>query len=160
MISIKHLSRAHLRRNELGIQMIPCYLRENIFGNLLSLARPASRTKLEESKYHLSKHSLWKKKISNYESRYYNSKNVDEPMFPIPDIQPAIFSLPPLRGQNIEEHFYNIGKEYSDQYKQLIENVINEEFPRMPTEWRFKSGWTKYELDSHGVCTGYVDLCV
>ena len=138
----------NLRHNELGIQMIPCYLRDNIFGNLLHLAKPLSKTKLEESKYHLSKHSLWKKKISNYENKYYGFKNIDEPMHPIADIEPALFKLPPLNGQNIEEHFYKIGQEYAEQYKQLIDQTINNEFPQMPNQWSFKAGWTKYELNN------------
>src|SRR5688500_1245516 len=133
------LKSGRLRRNELAIQMIPSYLRENLFGNLLSLARPIAKTKLEEAKYHLSRHSLWKKKISNYDNyakqRYYDCTNVDEPAFPMPDIEPATFRLPPLKGQNVEEHFYAIGKEYSDQYKHLIDQAIYDEFPQMPDKW-------------------------
>lgn len=143
----RSLKCGRLRRNELAIQMIPSYLRENLFGNLLSLARPIAKTKLEEAKYHLSRHSLWKKKISNYEHRYYECRNVDEPTFPMPDIEPATFRLPPLKGENVEEHFYAIGKEYSDQYKHLVEQNIYDEFPPMPDNWSFRSGWTKYEFD-------------
>lgn len=143
----RSLKCGHLRRNELAIQMIPSYLRENLFGNLLSLARPIAKTKLEEAKYHLSRHSLWKKKISNYEHRYYDCRNVDEPTFPMPDIEPATFRLPPLKGDNVEEHFYAIGKEYSDQYKHLVDQNIYDEFPQMPDKWSFRTGWTKYEFD-------------
>lgn len=139
-------SKIQIRHNELGIQMIPGYLRENIFGNLLSLSKLTSKTKLEESKYHLYKNNLWKKKLSNYENKYYASKTIDQPLFPIPDVDIKPFRLPKLNGRNVEEHFFNIGKNYSEPYKQLIEKAIHNEFPKMPDKWSFTPGWTKYEL--------------
>lgn len=51
--------------------------------------------------------------------------------------------LPPLEGKNLEEHFYNIGKEQVEPYLKII-NTMVKEIPEMPKEWVFEEGWTRY----------------
>lgn len=41
-------------------------------------------------------------------------------------------TLPKLKGDNIEEHFYNIAKEQAEPYQKLISSIITSELPQMP----------------------------
>ncbi|KYN34859.1 DNA polymerase subunit gamma-1 [Trachymyrmex septentrionalis] len=54
--------------------------------------------------------------------------------------------LPTLEGKDIEEHFYNIGKAQTKPYLKIISNIMND-IPKMPTQWLFKEGWTRYTAD-------------
>lgn len=71
---------------------------------------------------------------------------------PIPDID---IKLPPLKGSNIVEHFLEIGREQLAPYKQLIDTLVNEELPPMPTKWKMTEGWTRYDRDGNAVAVQY-----
>ncbi|KAG2233781.1 DNA polymerase family A-domain-containing protein [Thamnidium elegans] len=58
--------------------------------------------------------------------------------------QPIDIQLPGLFGKNIEEHFIRIGLEQSQPYLDQCEKISKMQLPVMPTEWRRKSGWTRY----------------
>lgn len=50
------------------------------------------------------------------------------------ECQPNIeLKLPPLVGKNVEEHFANIAEEQSGPYRNILENLINNQLPDMPT---------------------------
>lgn len=40
--------------------------------------------------------------------------------------------LPELKGENIEEHFYQIGKQQSEPYKNLAMSLVTNPAPKMP----------------------------
>lgn len=63
----------------------------------------------------------------------------------LPDVD---LQLPLLRGSNLEEHFYEIGREQSKEYLDLIQFLLKANIPKLPIEWSSQSGWTKY--DSNG----------
>ncbi len=46
-----------------------------------------------------------------------------------PDVD---LKLPPLRGKNIEEHFYEIAQEQVKSYQTLIASLVSNEIPEMP----------------------------
>lgn len=52
--------------------------------------------------------------------------------------------LPPLLGANIEEHFMHIGREQSDPYRQLVDQLVTLVAPAMPDQWQLTAGWTHY----------------
>ncbi|XP_055913074.1 DNA polymerase subunit gamma-1, mitochondrial [Eupeodes corollae] len=52
--------------------------------------------------------------------------------------------LPPLKGQDIEEHFMTIGREQSAPYRLLIDSLL-ENHVQPPKEWSIKPGWTCYK---------------
>lgn len=52
--------------------------------------------------------------------------------------------LPPLHGDNIEEHFRHIANEQSEPYRLLIEELVKYKAPPMPARWELKPGWTHY----------------
>lgn len=68
-------------------------------------------------------------------------------------VQPDVdIRLPPLKGANLEEHFYGIGREQTKDYSDLIKELLISNIPVRPDVWSSQPGWTKY--DSNG--TAYV----
>uniref|UniRef100_A0A182YK54 DNA polymerase subunit gamma-1 n=1 Tax=Anopheles stephensi TaxID=30069 RepID=A0A182YK54_ANOST len=59
----------------------------------------------------------------------------------LPDVD---LKLPPLRGANIEEHFYAIAEEQSEPYRHAVEQ-LPEDTPPMPGVWARTPGWTRYD---------------
>ncbi|XP_037959591.1 DNA polymerase subunit gamma-1, mitochondrial [Teleopsis dalmanni] len=54
--------------------------------------------------------------------------------------------LPPLRGNNIEDHFYTIAEEQVAPYKSLLMPLVQcAELPKRPSQWVFREGWTVYD---------------
>ena len=107
--------------------MIPEYMFRHLFGKSSEKGRhcvKAARTSVE----HLSHHGL---KITNKS-----------------DFNPTLDTvLPPLHGSDIAEHFIAIAEKQLSDYTRLIANLISTEVPRMPSEWIYQPGWTKYTTD-------------
>ncbi|XP_017854928.2 LOW QUALITY PROTEIN: DNA polymerase subunit gamma-1, mitochondrial [Drosophila busckii] len=63
----------------------------------------------------------------------------------MPDVE---LKLPPLRGKNIEEHFYSIAKEQVTPYEALLQPLVDcAQLPAKPKRWLFQTGWTAYDED-------------
>ncbi|KAJ6591761.1 DNA polymerase family A-domain-containing protein [Mycena vulgaris] len=63
------------------------------------------------------------------------------------------FTLPPLQGNNLLEHFHRIGSSLSQPYLSLARSLAEQTLPPIPdaTEWNIhQSGWTKYYYMSDG----------
>lgn len=54
----------------------------------------------------------------------------------LPDVQ---LKLPKLEGNDVVEHFYNIGEQQSAPYRELLKRLANCELPPMPKVSRFNS---------------------
>lgn len=52
--------------------------------------------------------------------------------------------MPPLKGDNIEEHFMNIGREQSAPYRIFIDSLLENKV-KPPKNWVLKPGWTCYK---------------
>ncbi|KAG0281746.1 DNA-directed DNA polymerase gamma mip1, partial [Linnemannia exigua] len=77
---------------------------------------------------HLEKQNLWGKEA-----------------IPVPN---TTFPVPPLRGTNIEDHFYNIGKLDSQVYLDLATRFAHSSVHSSPPkEWVLQEGWTRYGKD-------------
>ncbi|KAE9382461.1 hypothetical protein BT96DRAFT_952169, partial [Gymnopus androsaceus JB14] len=63
------------------------------------------------------------------------------------------FTLPPLQGNNLLEHFYRIGVSSSEPYISLAQSFSETELPPIPDDWQLQAGWTKYYHSSDG--SGY-----
>lgn len=63
--------------------------------------------------------------------------------------------LPPLRGANLVEHFYEIAKEQSQPYRQLVESLVHKDIPAMPKTWKMIEGWTRYNEDGSTTAVPY-----
>ncbi|KAK6625952.1 hypothetical protein RUM43_006251 [Polyplax serrata] len=122
--TLKKLPTDEPRINELNIQMLSENLYRQIFKDKLKAAPPSEET-IEKTIGELEKHGLW-----NKDTTLLNDVCLD---------------IPPFMGQNIEEHFWNIGKQQSESYKNLVLGLIEKKIPTQPDHWLLQKGWTKYE---------------
>lgn len=111
------------RTSELGIQMISKSLHKHIFGHEPRVSKDA----VEKSKKHLKSHGIDTGSIQSTE---------------LPDID---VDMPPLLGNDINEHFIKIAKQQIEPYLSLATNLANTDLPQMPKKWSFVSGWTQYD---------------
>lgn len=121
-----HPADRNLRINEVGVQMINEHLRSHLFDKL----QPRSPELIDKSKQHLNKFKL-------------NNKE----LHPMADVNE--FELPKLNGKNIEEHFANIGHDQIEPYTKLVSLFASNGIPKLPAEFRFTPGWTKYDPITH-----------
>ncbi|XP_030759971.1 DNA polymerase subunit gamma-1, mitochondrial [Sitophilus oryzae] len=110
------------RRNKLGIQMLSKPIYDQVFKE--TPKEQCNNEILNQSQKELLQH---------------NMKSEDTDI--LPDVD---FKLPPLEGNNIEDHFLHIGNEMVDPYKSLVFQLL-EFLPEQPATWLLQEGWTKYE---------------
>ena len=117
-----HLENNELRFNELNMQMLSRRLFEQIFPN------------------HKEKEKLPSDKLRSLRKRLIESgMNVDD-VSRLPDVD---IELPAFEGKDVEEHFYNIGRDQIKPYLKII-HAIMEKIPKMPEKWLLQEGWTRY----------------
>ncbi|KIM69655.1 hypothetical protein SCLCIDRAFT_102640 [Scleroderma citrinum Foug A] len=127
----------HAKRNQLGVQMLSRKLHAQIFQNV-SFPPPESAF-VQIAQEHLEMHGLNPKQGSV-----------------LPDTG---FTLPPLQGADIDEHFYNIGLRVSHPWLPLAQQLAVSDLPPRPDYWDVQSGWTKYYFHSDGSSySEYVDF--
>ncbi|KAH8917681.1 hypothetical protein BT69DRAFT_1248512 [Atractiella rhizophila] len=130
-------------RNQVGVQLLTPYLRSRIFPSSQQQQHPPIDSEaLTISQAHLLSHSL-------------------NPLSPSsPPLPPPVFSLPQLRGQNVDEHFHNISLYQSAHYRSLALSLAAQNSNtrvygkgetkgevEAPERWNVQSGWTKYHPD-------------
>lgn len=113
------------RINEINMQMLSKSLHKQIFQKSYE-QEEISQNEIESIKYNLNS---------------YGIKIEDATRLPEVDLK-----LPPLEGNDIEQHFYNIGKEQIKPYVAIIKDIIKN-IPKMPDQWLLKEGWTRYTCD-------------
>lgn len=111
------------RYNQIGVQMLPRKIYDHVFPGRAN-TECKSKDILAQCKKDLLKHNM----ITSKEN------TITEP-----DLE-----LPPLRGENIEEHFRIIGEEQAKPYQNLVLQLLKG-IPRMPEQWVMQEGWTRYE---------------
>jgi DNA polymerase gamma 1 len=116
---------APARINQVGIQMINEKLRHYLFNENVE----PDPEKIKIAMTHLTSFELNCKPSAV-------QKDVDE------------LELPTLRGQNIAEHFTNIGRSQARGYLKLMSKLTNDQLPPMPTKFEFQSGWTRLSIIS------------
>ena len=128
---------AEAKRNQLGVQMLSRELHAQIFRNV-SFPPPESAF-VQIAQEHLEMHGLDPKQGSV-----------------LPDVG---FTLPPLQGSNIDEHFYAIGSQASHPWLPLAQQLAGCELPPRPDYWDVQSGWMKYYFHPDGSSySEYVDF--
>lgn len=118
----------HVKRNELGVQLLSRELHSQIFRDS-SFPAP-SKAFVRIAQEHLEMHGLDPKQGSV-----------------LPDIS---FTLPPLLGSNIDEHFHRIGSQSSQPWLNIAKDFASNELPPKPDHWEIQSGWTKYYFLADG----------
>lgn len=117
-------------RNEAGVQLLSKPLRDQIFRNVAFEKIP--REFVNVSHKHLKKHKLdvtKAQKLPHYD-----------------------FVLPELQGENLDQHFWNVGEKLARRSKDLASNFARELLPDQPSkhQWSRVSGWTQYTRDETG----------
>ncbi|KIJ59991.1 hypothetical protein HYDPIDRAFT_43688 [Hydnomerulius pinastri MD-312] len=112
----------HVKRNELGVQMLARELHAQIFKNAAFPAPEPAFVQIAQE--HLQMHGLDPKQGSV-----------------LPDTG---FTLPPLQGSNLDEHFYAIGVRSAQPWLSLAKDLAGNDLPPKPDHFDIQSGWTKY----------------
>ena len=60
------------------------------------------------------------------------------------------FTLPPLQGCNIDEHFHRIGVHAALPWSSLAVDLVGAQLPPTPDHWDIQAGWTKYHYRADG----------
>jgi len=60
---------------------------------------------------------------------------------------PIDLRLPPLQGNTLDEHFYQIGKDLAEPYLAMATSFAKVDLPEAPQTWLKQSGWTRYGKD-------------
>ncbi|KAA1475033.1 gamma DNA-directed DNA polymerase [Dentipellis sp. KUC8613] len=118
----------YVKRNELGVQMLSRQLHAQIFKNVSFPAPDARYVRIAQE--HLEMHGL---------DRTQGSV--------LPDVG---FTLPPLQGRTIDEHFFRIGGQAAEPWLQLAKTLASAKLPPRPDFWDIQSGWTKYHYHPDG----------
>ncbi|KAJ2843605.1 DNA-directed DNA polymerase gamma mip1, partial [Coemansia brasiliensis] len=118
------------RKNALDIVMLAERLRQGVFGKQRFPAATAEQQQI--SIEHLKSQGIYGKQ--------------GEP------VDNTDFDPPPLLGENIEEHFEQMGNLAAQPYLQMTEQfaqTADSDIPPQPqaTQWLMQSGWTRYARD-------------
>ncbi|KAI0698631.1 DNA polymerase family A-domain-containing protein [Cytidiella melzeri] len=124
-------SSQHVKRNEVGVQLLSRRLHEQIFRNVSF--PPPDKAYVQIAREHLAMHGLNPSQGSV-----------------LPDTG---FTLPPLQGKTLHEHFHNIGTETAQPWLSLAKEFATADLPPRPDHWNVQSGWTKYLHSTDG--SGY-----
>lgn len=109
------------RLNSLNIQMLSRNLQEQIFQGQM---QEYTDKDVERSIRHLEQHKLWGKETVL-----------------LPDVE---LKLPQIYGNDIDEHFSLLAQKQSLPYLDAASQLQRERLPRMPKEWVWEVGWTRY----------------
>ena len=60
------------------------------------------------------------------------------------------FTLPPLQGKNLDEHFHRLGTAAAQPWLDLARDFASTSLPPKPDFWNLQSGWTKYVYKHDG----------
>ncbi|KAG6918026.1 hypothetical protein DXG01_016878 [Tephrocybe rancida] len=121
-------SNPHVKRNELGVQLLSRKLHSQIFRNVSFPAPHPSFVHI--AREHLEMHGLDPTQGSV-----------------LPD---TAFTLPPLQGSNLLEHFYRIGAHAAEPWLGMAKSFVSSELLPRPNHWEIQSGWTKYYYHPDG----------
>ncbi|KZP14164.1 hypothetical protein FIBSPDRAFT_921425 [Athelia psychrophila] len=112
----------HIKRNELGVQMLARPLHAQLFADVAFPAPNPAFTHI--AREHLKMHGL---------DLVHGSV--------LPD---TAFTLPPLHGRTLDEHFHAIGAAAAEPYRALAAAFAGAPLPPRPEHWAVQSGWTRY----------------
>lgn len=138
------------RYNPLGIEMLPDRLYKQVFASEDEAWRHSTepnRRNLQRCIEHLQRHQLLPDH-SDIDTIYQYHKHLSAN-----SKHNIIFDIPQLEGNNVDRHFHNLGKRYSDNYKKLANDMIKNGqkiIDAMPQKWLEKPGWTRYEVIEGG----------
>ncbi|KAI0659928.1 gamma DNA-directed DNA polymerase [Cubamyces menziesii] len=110
------------KRSELGVQLLSRELHAQIFRNVSFPSPPKTFVRIAQD--HLKAHGLDPSQGSV-----------------LPNIG---FTLPPLQGRTLDEHFYRIGATAVQPWLTLAQDLAAAQLPPKPDHWHIQAGWTRY----------------
>lgn len=122
-----------LRKNALGIHLLPEHMYRVLFGEASTTSPCADHVEL--SLQHLKEQGIDNVVTANNTAL----TNLDD------------MWLPKLCGNNISEHFWRISKSQIQDYRSLIDTLISGRIPPVPDRWLYSPGWTKYNYTTDEV---------
>lgn len=122
--------------NPLHIQMLSRALHEQLF--------PGARVEyadgdVQRSEQHLRQHGLW-----------------GQPTSTLPDV---VLRLPPLQGDNLDQHFRHLAQKQSLPYLEAADELLQCTLPPQPATWAWQAGWTQYGPDGQTETVDYPREC-
>ena len=111
-----------VKRNELGVQLLSKKLHDQIFRGASFPPPPPAYTRIAQD--HLKAHGLDPAQGSV-----------------LPNIG---FTLPPIQGRTLDEHFYRIGRTAAQPWLTLAQDLAAVQLPPKPDHWHVQAGWTRY----------------
>lgn len=141
-------------RNAVGVQLLERALHRQVFPSTSDPVPPVAPLALDISRDHLERHELSASKAST--------------------LRPTRFTLPPLQGRDLGEHFWTIGRraaqpwlDYADEFAAMsipspprdvraddiglsarewldLDEHLRTQVPLRPTEFSSSPGWTRY----------------
>ncbi|KAF9652778.1 hypothetical protein BDM02DRAFT_3108903 [Thelephora ganbajun] len=118
----------YIKRNELGVQLLPRRIHHQVFRNATFPAPNGAYIQI--AREHLHAHGLDPSQGSV-----------------LPDIS---FTLPPLQGKNLDEHFHRLGAAAAQPWLNLARDFASTSLLPKPDCWNLQSGWTKYVYQEDG----------
>ena len=115
------------RFNEINLQMLPNKLYHQIFNN-----------KSNQTSYNIHDISLIKKELVDFGI-------IPESKSKMPNVD---ITIPPLHGENIEEHFRYIANEQVKPYLNIV-NKLLVKLPPIPKHFILREGWTRYSYSGY-----------
>jgi len=122
------LRRDAVKRNELGVQLLSRNVHSQVFKNA-TFPSPGEAY-VQIAREHLTTHGLDPSQGSV-----------------LPNIS---FTLPPLQGKNLDEHFHRLGAAAAQPWLDLARDFASTSLPPKPDYWNLQSGWTKYVYQDDG----------
>jgi DNA polymerase gamma 1 len=117
-----------VKRNELGVQLLSRHVHSQVFKNVVF--PPPDAAYIQIARDHLGAHGLDPTQGSV-----------------LPNIS---FTLPPLQGDNLAEHFHRLGATAAQPWLDLARNFAFTHLPPKPDYWNLQPGWTKYVHQDDG----------
>jgi DNA polymerase gamma 1 len=117
------------KRNQVGVQLLSRKLHDQLFKNV-ALPTP-NPSYISIAREHLGMHGLDPTQASA-----------------LPN---TAFTLPPLQGRTLDEHFHRIGRHATHPWRALATSFASSTLPPPPDHWDTRqSGWTKYHYRPDG----------
>ncbi|KAI0713631.1 gamma DNA-directed DNA polymerase [Earliella scabrosa] len=117
-----------VKRNELGVQLLSKKLHDQIFRGASFPPPPPAYTRIAQD--HLKAHGLDPAQGSV-----------------LPNTG---FTLPPIQGRTLDEHFYRIGRTAAQPWLTLAQDLAAVQLPPKPDHWHVQAGWTRYSFMPDG----------
>ncbi|KAI4463308.1 dna polymerase subunit gamma-1 [Holotrichia oblita] len=125
-------------------------------GNYCPWSRSYKNNQAKQSGYSNAIAPIYEQVFKNYKCNLYDNNLVQKYKQELEKhgikhnsdiVQDVDFIIPPLEGENLEEHFANIAENQCKPYKNILDLLLLR-IPPKPEYWVLEPGWTRYAPNS------------